>query len=426
MSSYRVHPETQCVEFLELFKENRVWRIFIRLIKKSSQKAFAGVDWNLMEEVQVPILEKYFSENIPEDLIAEMWTETGLVSGKITRSIPTYPPEKNKGKKNFRDSFQQALSMAQSKWDKKEKEGFEPKSEDNTKPVKSTELKIFPMLAKPFKTFKKSLSYPVYAQPKLDGLRCIAFLDSKTGRVVLQSRTRKVFPDNASNQLIQKRVHTILETIPPLTYLDGELYNHSVKLQNLNHYARGSETDLENHEPVLQYHVYDIISPPYHDLFEERAQQLEQFQTGSVVQIVQTELVETEAQLDQLYAQFIDQGYEGLMVRNPKGEYAFGKRSDHLLKRKEVFTEEFPIVDYTSGTNGKDLHALIWICKTPNGERFKVTPNMTYEERYQYFEQAEKEFVQVFKHRLLTVEYRNLSVDKVPQHAKGVCIRDVE
>jgi DNA ligase-1 len=424
MSSYQIHPETQYVEFSDLFKENRVWRIYVRLIKKASQQTFTQVDWNLMEEVQVPILDKYLQgEHIPNDLVAELWTETGLVTGKITRSIPTYAPEKNQGKKNYRDSFQQALSMAQSKYDKKLKEGFSFVQSSDCVAHSDTDPKIFPMLAKPY---KKGISYPVYTQPKLDGLRCVTFYDSKSKQVVMQSRTRKVFPDNASNDLIRQQLQPILQTLPPLTYLDGELYNHSVKLQDLNHFARGTETA---ETPTLEYHVYDILYAPYTHTFEERAQQLTMLKSlvqKTMIKVVDTQFIPDEKQLDKLYSKYIDQGYEGLMVRNPNGVYEFGKRSGNLLKRKEVFTEEFPIVDYTSGTKGKDLNALIWICETPKGDRFKVTPNLTYEERYDLFKQAQKKFDKLFKNRLLTVEYRNLSVDQVPQHAKAVVIRDVE
>lgn len=424
MTSYNVHPETQYVEFSDLFKENRVWRVYVRLIKKASQQTFTQVDWNLMEEVQVPILSKYLQgEHIPDDLVAELWTETGLVTGKITRSIPTYAPEKNQGKKNYRDSFQQALSMAQSKYEKKLKEGFLPTQSSNCVAHRDEDPKIFPMLAKPY---KKNISYPVYAQPKLDGLRCVVFYDAKTKQVVMQSRTRKVFPDNASNDLIRQQLQPILQSLPSLTYLDGELYNHSVKLQDLNHFARGTETD---EAPTLEYHVYDILYAPYTHTFEERSRQLQALNSlvqGLRIKVVDTQFVSNEKQLDELYTNYILQGYEGLMVRNPKGVYDFGKRSGNLLKRKEVFTEEFPIVDYTSGTNGKDLNALIWICETSKGDRFKVTPNLTYDERYELFNQAQKKFNKLFKNRLLTVEYRNLSVDQVPQHAKAVVIRDVE
>jgi ATP-dependent DNA ligase len=289
----------------------------------------------------------------------------------------------------------------------------------------------------------------------LDGLRCVAFLDLNN-QVVLQSRTKKIFPSNVSNNRIRNELQSILENLNRLgnhVYLDGELYNHTTKLQTLNHYARGSDpiekhideenienqdTDhtentnhTENTDSILQYHVYDVMTEESTP-FSERAKILEivrEFKPLSkIVQVVFTHLIQSHSDFENTYKHFINYGYEGMMIRDPKGTYQFGKRSGYLLKRKEVFTDEFPIVHFTSGTNGKDLNALIWICSTKNGIQFKVTPNLTYNERYELFRDCNhaNRFEQHYKHRLLTVEYRGLSIDQFPQHAKGIHIRDIE
>jgi len=415
-----VHPETQLFEFPVLHKEKRVWKIIVRLIKADSQKNFSKVDWNLMEEVQVPILPEYItdSDTLPVDIIAQLWTETGQINGKITRSIPTYPLEKNKDKKNYRNCFQQALSVAESKHKKKREEGFVEQNSDIV--VISERLEpIFPMLAKPY---IGKVKFPVYVQPKLDGLRCVAFLDHKN-QIVLQSRTKKIFPNNIANDRIRKELENVFKILGKDIYLDGELYNHTTKLQTLNRYARGSD-NLEDSK-VLQYHIYDIMDKN-ETVFSDRVKLLSKIPIGDIIKVVSTQLIENQKDFEQTYIDWIGEGYEGMMIRDLNGVYQFGKRSGYLLKRKEVFTEEFQIVDYTSGTNGKDLHALIWICSTTNGIQFKVTPNLTYEERYQLFQDCNQRFKQHYKHRLLTVEYRGLSIDRVPQHAKGICIRDIE
>jgi DNA ligase 1 len=424
-----IQSETHFFEFPVLYKEKRVWKIFIRLIKADSQANFSKVDWNLMEETQVPILPEYITDSkaLPADIIAELWTETGQVNGKITRSIPTYPLEKNKEKKNYRNCFQQAISVAESKHKKKREEGF--LEENSFVSVSDTDkvggrpkdaealLPVFPMLAKPF---SGTVKFPVLVQPKLDGLRCVAFLDH-SGRVVLQSRTKKIFPNNTANDRIRKELEKVFKIVGDKFYLDGELYNHTTKLQTLNHYARGSDTGDNS---ILQYHIYDAMSI-VETTFFDRVKILEKIPSGDIIQVVETKQIESRETFDQAYREWIDYGFEGMMIRDPNGVYQFGKRSGYLMKRKEVFTDEFPIVDYTSGTNGKDLNALIWVCSTTTGIHFKVTPNLTYEERYQLFQECQNNFTH-YKNRLLTVEYRGLSIDRVPQHAKAVCIRDIE
>jgi DNA ligase-1 len=79
---------------------------------------------------------------------------------------------------------------------------------------------IKPMLAHKFNIKRVDYSKPVYIQPKLDGVRC---LFTKDGAF---SRTGKQFKNLA---------HIELELIPffkenPDVILDGELYNHNLKM----------------------------------------------------------------------------------------------------------------------------------------------------------------------------------------------------
>lgn len=411
------NPETYTIEYPILCKKSnaRLWTARIRLIKKFSKCSHTNVDWNMMQEIQVPIP---IHLNITDDIISQYWTETGMIDGKHTRTIPTYPEPKNLNKKNYRNSLQQAICEVDTKFKKKLEEGFEMVDSDSGK----SDLRIFPMLAKPYES--KKLAYPVYCQPKLDGLRCVCFKDL-SGAIVMQSRTRKDFPSNHLNNAIRSKVEIILKELPNGTYLDGELYTHSSKLQLINHYARDGDLSSDS-ESSLQYHIYDVI-PNFTMKFEHRLlilNSLKKFEC-SVIQVVSTELIQTQQQLDLYYTHAIQSDYEGIMIRDPTKEY-LKKRSDGLLKRKEVYTAEYPIVGYTCGVKGKDMNAVIWICQTVNDDTFKVTPNWTYEERYQTYKLCLTKFDEKYKNRLLMVEYRALSIDQVPQHGKGVCIRDVE
>lgn len=421
-----IESETQMIEFKSLFKtegQKRVWKIRIRLIKKTSKISHLGVNWDLMKETQVPIYEKYINEDsFPDDLLAQYWTETGLLNGKITRSIPTYPSAKNMGKKNQRNPLQQAIFEAKAKITKKKEEGF---TELDNEPAQSNP-RIFPMLAK---TYTGKIPFPVFCQPKLDGLRCVCFLDPSSGEVVMQSRTKKDFPNNLLISAIKNSVASILTTG---VYLDGELYNHTSKLQTINHYAR--DGDLQNPEDgQLQYHIYDYIQN-FNEPFSERVNKLNLLELNGSTKLVPTQLIQTQNELDELYSKYISEGFEGMIIREPNGIYTGSAtktstlRSNFLIKRKEVFTDEFPIIGYTNGSKGKDLEAIIWICQTANGKSFKVIPNLSYQERQKLLLECNTgtNFIDNYKRRLLTVEYRSISIDRVPQHGKGIIIRDVE
>ena len=80
-----------------------------------------------------------------------------------------------------------------------------------------------PMLAQKFEDREATLEYPVYSQPKLDGIRCI--VQMKDGKIVSHTRTGREI----------ETIPHILEELKfffdlyPNAVLDGELYNHALK-----------------------------------------------------------------------------------------------------------------------------------------------------------------------------------------------------
>ena len=111
---------------------------------------------------------------------------------------------------------------------------------------------ILPMLAKVFDKEKKKIVWgsekaPVWVQPKLDGMRCLAII--KNGTVTLMSRGGKE---------ITTMTH-IAADLSPLNnmILDGELYAHGLSFQEnmklIKKYRPGESTKVK-------YHVYDMVS----------------------------------------------------------------------------------------------------------------------------------------------------------------------
>ena len=104
----------------------------------------------------------------------EHYTTTGYIDGVKTQSQPTICSGKNVGKKNETTPEQQALAEAQAMWTKKVELGSYESIDDIDTP------KFFnPMLAHKFEDYKDKIEYPVYSQPKLDGIRCIVRADGK-------------------------------------------------------------------------------------------------------------------------------------------------------------------------------------------------------------------------------------------------------
>jgi len=119
-------------------------------------------------------------------------TSFGQVDGKIQTTKWTECKGTNIGRSNERSAKEQAIFEAEALWKKKKDSGY-------TESVKEIDVVQFvePMLAKNFEDYQEELNYPVYSQPKLDGIRCIATkngLFSRNGKpiVYLSSSFRSI------------------------------------------------------------------------------------------------------------------------------------------------------------------------------------------------------------------------------------------
>jgi DNA ligase-1 len=472
---------------LDSNNKHRIWSLYIRIIKKDGQSH--EINWDIKKEKQLKISLDYFKTgteyiNLPSDAIVEAWVETGIIDGKITRSSPTYFEDNAfEGQKNQRNAFQQAMIYGRSQYLKRVNKGGETESEfskstesefskstesESTKEEKKkTKSKkeskdhdtnsitntnsitdmYFPMLAKAYKDGKKHLKYPLYIQPKLDGMRCLAFLKSdykNYSDVVIYSRTKKEF---GNIEYIKKVLFPFLAKFYDKNknqsiYLDGELYLHGKKLQDISGQNRKEFEDTDD-KNKNQYHIYDCFYPnDLNQKFKDRKELLASiFSTIKkdnnnlaleYIKPVETLLVQDEKESEKIFNRFISEKYEGAILRNIDGPYLANKdktgafmRSKDLVKMKKKFTDEFEIVGFTEG-RGKDKSAIIWICKTKKGVEFNVAPkDMTYEERYKLYSECKKDFSSYIG-KPLTVEYEDLSKLKVPQRAKALVIRDYE
>lgn len=447
----------------------RIWNIFIRLVKDDNRQS--TIDWNLLSENQIPIKNSYLHignnyEDLPHSVIAEVWTETGVegFGFKITRNIPTYFDKVSfKGQINQRNIFQNALIKARADYIKRSERGGSDNKSGNKKNT-NTNVMYFPMLAKAWKDGNKHIKYPCYIQPKLDGVRCLTYIERKNGdinNVIMYTRTKKHFPNVEYLQEILlpflKNLFDDSEKPYQSIYLDGELYKHGQKLQDISGRSRNEEKtnmddfDLDN---INEYHIYDCFYPECLDLtFSERKQHLDDLYdeiknstiddyeylpkgivASDIIKPVHCDIVNNLSDANKLFEKYTKLDYEGIMFRNMSGVYLANStktgsfmRSNDLVKMKQKFSDEYEVVGYTEGKRGKDKGAIIWICKTKNNERFNVTPkNITYEERKELFINAENNFEKKYLGRMITVEYEDLSKKNVPQRAKALTFRDYE
>ena len=349
----------------------------------------------------------------------------GLQDGKKQTDRKLIKEGKNTGKENETTVHEQALFEAESKWKKQLDKGYVTVLEDVNNIV------YLPMLAQTFSKIddktgkergrKKYIKYPCIAQRKFDGVRCFASVN-KNGDAVLESRKGKQFPhmDHLCEQI--KAICTGRNLI-----VDGELYSDEISFQRLVGLVKRktlSDGDIEEMTKI-KIRVYDCV--PRGDLsasFQKRYQYISSLIVPlnlSNVVMVENFDVASEKEIQSLHDQFVQEGFEGIILRNLNGPYALNKRSNDLQKHKSFQDSEFKVVGYESG-EGRAEGTIIFRCKTKSGNEFKVRPRGTDEQRRDWFDNGDNYIGQN-----LTVRYFELTEDaKVPRFPVGICFRSYE
>lgn len=323
----------------------------------------------------------------------------GLEGKKLQTTTRKIRVGKNLNKINSTTPFEQAIFEAKSLVVKKIGEGYNDVDGRDLSFLKriTSNLSIpAPMLAHEYSKHKEKIVFPCIVQPKIDGIRAILIPG-----VGLYSRTRKQF--NGFDNLLKSFAGKYI--------LDGELWSPDLKFEDLVSTVKNSKKSKEN----IFYYIYDIIDPEAG--YGERYDRLLKIPLSRNMRICPTIMVNNEKEIDSYYETFMDENYEGLMVRNMCAKYE-NNRSFNLLKRKEFDEAEFTIVGFTNG-DGLDADCVIWICEA-NG----LTFNCRYGERE--LRKFHLKNGNIFVGKRLTVKYQGLTNNGIPRFPVGKAIRDYE
>ncbi|AGK49087.1 hypothetical protein BTI_1584 [Burkholderia thailandensis MSMB121] len=183
------------------------------------------------------------------------------------------------------------------------------------------------------------IKFPVWASPKIDGIRCVFFGG------VAYSRSLKPIP-NPRVQEFAKGFPSLLEG------LDGELTVGSAT--DANCMQNSMAVMSKKGEPAFTFHVFDCYAACAG--FGERSvfveQRIEKFYelypAGDIVHVPQF-FVGSMGELNDMESQFLQSGYEGMMIRSPDGKYKFGRSTEReggLVKVKRFVDGEAVIVGF--------------------------------------------------------------------------------
>lgn len=362
----------------------------------------------------------------------EIHIESGYEDGKKINKIRLIKAGKNIGRSNETSLLEQAKLELERLYQDKYDKGYKD-SKDDVCISKKVEDISKPMLADkyPEKVHKLPLGLKSIAlQPKVDGLRC--FIEKMPDETIrFSSRSGKIFtpmPNLTTWATFVLKVGDIL---------DGELYIPGKPLQEIMSIVSPTKNIKTELLKTVKFFWYDFIPVGQEDKpFKERfldstispqngAYKLDTIlfeqdtvKLASGVYIEGTQSEDLIDLLDPIFDSFIEEGYEGMMIRDITSPYYFGRRSVSLLKYKKMQTEEYQIVDILESDNDE---APRFVCDLQNGNEVTVRLKGDKEDNLKYLSNKE-----AYIGKWLTIKYQIKTVTGSLQFPVGIAIRDGE
>lgn len=339
------------------------------------------------------------------DNISTITVEYGLKDGKKVTQSTEIKEGKNLGRVNQTNISEQAESEAWSKWQKEKDRGYRETLDEKPEYIR-------PMLASTFSD--KHVRYPCMLNPKLDGLRCVAELVDD--ELKLYSRNGKSF---TSVPHINKQCKELIEDFQKLhrrkLVLDGELYLHGEEFQKIISAVRKQELSIESSK--VEFHLFDLVDDYVWESRAKTIRILELLNKSSHIKFVKILNCKDKSELLEHHSEFIEEGYEGSIIRNLDGDYSQDKRSKDLIKYKEFLDEEFKIVGFEQDKNGH----IVYHCETKEKAIFKVKPVGNDEARTQMWNDRDNS---LFKFLNVKFFEWTTSEPKLPRFPVGQYIRE--
>ena len=278
---------------------------------------------------------------------------------------------------------------------------------------------IKPMLAKQeSKLTKRDILDNVWlCSRKLDGVRCLIYWDGE------KIRTASRGGENYDAATEHIRIHPgLIEFFKcnPTVILDGELYKHGKTLQQISGAARLEKNAYDC--DWLEYWIYDCYDTAKPEMIaRDRISFLYDIDWMPVfygvagydtVCLVNHILVSGEESIWKEHDKYINEGFEGCVIRNPDRPYKPNGRTNDMLKFKNYKSEDFKVIGYKLGLRGSE--DMTFTCELPDGRTFEAMPVGDRAIKAEYVENFEEKY----KGHLAECTYFNYSDEGKPTQPK--------
>lgn len=355
----------------------------------------------------------------------------GQVGGKTTLS-PAIVVDKTKQKRNWQEQLElQFNSEVKKQLDKGYVEvpkhpneySIEELSEIFGEVATNQVGIIKPMLAKQESklTNRKILDKEWLCSRKIDGVRCLMYWDGE--QVLTASRGGENYNASTTHLRENKDLIEFFKKNPTII-LDGELYRHGKTLQQISGAARLEKNAYDC--DWLQYWVYDCYDKANPELiamdrylfltntldyYFSEDEENEKEVSSSIYVVSQIE-VSGEDNIWKLHDQYVAEGFEGCVIRDPNRPYKPNGRTNDMLKFKNYKSEDFLVIGYKLGLRGSE--DMTFTCQLEDGRTFEAMPVGDRATKAEYVENFESKY----KDHKAECTYFNYSEEGIPTQPK--------
>lgn len=217
--------------------------------------------------------------------------------------------------------------------------------------------KFKPLLAPNEQIDLNELSYPLLASSKMDGIRCIFYKGQILSRSLKQIQNKQLREKFEPIRKYSEEVDVIL---------DGEIYSPELTFQEITSYVMTQ--DFEDKKSIkkfgkvltipehLKFYCFDCLHPEslnisFKDRFINAGLVTDQF--PNIMKLVNHEIINDKTDILEYFEESIRNGFEGLILRDPKGKYKCGRgtiKEGIIYKLKPFRTFDAQIIDVEQST----------------------------------------------------------------------------
>ena len=190
----------------------------------------------------------------------------------------------------------------------------------------------------------------------------------KDGELHTASRGGSDYDIAATYILQDEYIKALFEKYPDLI-LDGELYKHGWNLQKIS--GLGRLETLHSDHGQLRFYCYDFVDEK--KTFKERWEFLKSLIVpwNSLLTIVEHVEACNNDEINKLHDDWVANGYEGLVMRDPDKAYKSNCRDRRMQKLKRFSDLDAIITGISEGLRDEDF---VFTMKLDNGIEFEAKP----------------------------------------------------